>query len=441
MNKRMIRDLAGIWHRLPFELPRRGQLMPFQADGAGWLAGRRNSLLADDMGLGKTCQAIEVINSLGPEARILIVCPAGLRLNWLRELARWLTAARRAQIAKRYIPDVPIVLVSYDLLQRFEVQLRRRKWDLLICDEAHLIRNPATRRARHVLGDEWREPLDADRRILMTGTPMPNRPIEMWPLLRCLGLRMSRADFGERFCGGRDFKGSSNSSELRDLLRFYMLRRMKREVLTELPEKTRQIIRIQPAGSALAAIRAEGAWGRQVRALEKFMGKPKLRDISELRHETAIAKIAMPVVQDMLQEAADSYGKLVVFCYHNSSVAAVAALFPGRCVTYTGAHSTEERQRAVDRFQRDPACQVFIGTIGAAGVGITLTAASNEMFLEEDWTPGVIDQAEDRCWRYGQRNAVLVQHIVLEGSIDARELDRQLSKAEVIGRTIDRQSA
>lgn len=435
IRKRMHRDLAGQWHAADYVPPAARTMRPFQTTGVEWLEARQAGLLADDMGLGKTCQAIGAINHLPPTARILIICPAGLRINWLRELAQWLAIERRAVIAKSYIQDVPIVIVSYDSLEKFEMALRRRTWDLIIGDEAHLIRNQKAKRTRNVIGDLFTYPLQAKRKILLTGTPMPNRPIEIWPLLHFLGMPMSRIDFGNQFCGGGNFMGSSNAGELRFLLSAYMLRRMKAEVLTELPEKTRQVIRISPAGAARAAAAAEVSWEKQVGGIKPYEGGASMKHLALLRQRTALAKIALPVVQSMLREAVESHRKVVVFCYHKAAVDKVAEIFlmAGiHAVTYTGEHTQQERQRSVDRFQTEDRRMAFIGTIGAAGVGLTLTAASFMIFLEEDFTPGITDQAEDRCHRYGQANAVIVQHVVIDGSYDERQLRIQVEKAAVI---------
>lgn len=426
----MIQDRAGIWHAQPYALPARGNLMPFQAQGAAWMTPRAASLLGDDMGLGKTCQAIEVINSLPLDARVLIIAPAGLRINWLRELAVWLTMPRRCAIVKKYVPTwASVVIVNYDLLEKFQMQLRAISWDLIVCDEAHTIRNPWTVKCRQVLGDTWTPMLQAPRKILLTGTPLLNRPIEVWPLLRWLGLEMTREEFGNAFCGGGDFMGCENREGLSRLLSRFMLRRTKAEVLTELPAKTRQIVRIAASGRARIAMAAELAFERQAQGIGRFRGGVPMTEMSELRLTTGLAKLEMPEIQSIIQEACESSGKVVIFVYHNECADRVAAMLAGRCVKYTGRNTAEERQKAVDMFQTNPRCQAFIGTIGAAGVGITLTAASHALFLEEDWTPGLIDQAEDRIWRHGQKNACLVQHLVLDGSIDARQLEIQVEKA------------
>lgn len=428
----MIQDKAGIWHVLPFELPVRPPLMGFQVEGAEWLRGRSASLLGDDMGLGKTCQAIQEINALPPTGRVLVCCPAGLRINWLRELAIWLTERRSCAIPKRYVPNAAVVIISYDQLKKFEMQLRAITWDLAICDEAHLIRNPFTIRCRQILGDEWTLPLEAKRKILLTGTPITRDAGQLWSLLYWLGLRMPRDLFIQRV--------ETNPEWLSSCLRAVMLRRMKRDVLKELPDKTRQIVRITAAGAASRALSEELAFER-ANELTKFAGC-KFIQTAEVRLNTALAKLAIPEVQEHLREAS-SAGKIVVFVYHHATlnrtfaILAEMGLHPLR---YEGTMSTEERQRAVDAFQQDDGRRAIVVTISAGGTGITLTAASHVIFLEETYDPTEITQAEDRVWRKGQKNAVLVQHVVLNGSIDCREIERQIEKQAVIDRTVNSSS-
>ena len=428
-------DRAGQWHKVPIA---RAELepMPYQHTGIDWLKSRQCSLLADDMGLGKTCQAIGLINTLPPTARILIICPNGLRINWLRELAQWLTVERRSSVVKKYVPATPIVIVNYDALAKHEVQLRKVEWDLIVCDECHTIKNAYSAKCRQVLGDGFTEPLRAKRKLLLTGTPILNRPIEIWTLLRFLGLQMSRDEFGNRFCNGGDFTGSSNAPELRQLVASYALRRLKADVLTDLPAKRRYVVRIAPNGAARAACSSEKSFEQQAAEVGPMVRKVSLSEMSRLRIASARAKIAMPEVQAILREAVESAGKVVIFCVHNEIVAEVAKLFQKACVTYTGSHSTDERQRAVDRFQGDPGCKVFVGTLGAGSTGITLTAASHMIFCEHDWTPGITQQAEDRIWRYGQKNACTIQHLVIDGSIDAREIEVQIEKQKIISSVV-----
>jgi hypothetical protein len=158
-------------------------------------------------------------------------------------------------------------------------------------------------------------------------------------------------------------------------------------------------------------------------------------EMSKVRHATAVAKL--PQVIEYLHTALDdSEDKIVVMAHHHDVVNAIAREFGDLAVVLTG--ETNDRQTPVDRFQNDPGCRLFIGSIRAAGVGITLTAASHVVFAELDWTPGNISQAEDRCHRIGQRESVLVQHLVLDGSLDARMAKVVVDKQEVIDQALDR---
>ena len=345
---------------------------------------------------------------------------------------------------------------------------------MLISDESHALKNPKARRTQQVLGRWDRDPekriarIDADRCLWLTGTPILNRPVELWPLLKRTGWRGSWKDYVERFCAayrdrwGWKVDGASNLDELQSLLRqTIMVRRLKADVLTELPAKRRQVIEI-PANGAAGTVAAEAhAWAlRQdevamlqaavelakasddeeeyreaVRALQVGM-MAAFTEMSALRHETALAKV--PWVIEHLADAVEG-GPVVCFCHHRDVVKAVAAGLKERDIESllaTGDMATDDRQTNVDRFQAGDA-PVFLGTIGAAGTGITLTAASHVVFAELDWVPGNITQAEDRCHRIGQTNAVLIQHLVLEASLDAILANRLVEKQAVIDAALD----
>ncbi|MHC4356630.1 MAG: C-terminal helicase domain-containing protein, partial [Planctomycetota bacterium] len=162
-------------------------------------------------------------------------------------------------------------------------------------------------------------------------------------------------------------------------------------------------------------------------------------EMSRLRHETAVAKI--PHVVEHVENAIGGSGKVVVFAHHKDVVNGLMDEFGDRAVKLTGETPMAQRQEAVDRFQSDPTIQVFVGNIQAAGVGITLTAASHVVFAELDWVPGNITQAEDRCHRIGQTNSVLVQHLVFDESIDANMAHALTIKQDVLDRALDRREA
>lgn len=453
----------------------------YQRAGIAFAHERPAVLIGDEMGLGKTVQAIGVLNADPTLRRILVICPASLKLNWRRELEKWLVRKRATLIAdsKTFVPLADgIVIVNYDVLHKHESELRDTEWDCVIADEAHYLKNPKARRSKMVFGARATKQekaqgmadvpgITARKRILLTGTPIANKPVELFPLIEYLD-PITWSNFFRyaiRYCAARqerhgwDFSGASHLDELQDKLRStIMVRRLKKDVLTELPPKRRQVVEFPADTPALRAVaRAElaayegtdeleadvelaaasddpHAYEAAVQRLRK--GQQALFEgLSELRRQTAEAKI--PLCVEHIAEAVEESGKVVVFAHHKSVVRALAEKFGSAAVTLVGDTPMQERQNAVDRFQRDPACKVFIGSIMAAGVGITLTAASHVIFCELDWVPGNVSQAEDRCHRIGQHESVLVQHLVLEGSLDATMARRIIAKQDVIDRALD----
>lgn len=454
--------------------------LPYQRAGIRFGADRRSVLIGDEMGLGKTIQAIGIANETGAR-RILVICPASLRWNWERELRKWLLAPLKITVLEpktAYPEGAEVVIINYDILDRHENALRALPWDLMIVDEAHYCKNAKTKRARQIFGHRPRtgqgreiKPIPAARRVLMTGTPIANRPVELFPLISFLDPAgwPNFFRFAMRYCAahktrfGWDFTGSSHLDELQQRLRStIMIRRLKKDVLTDLPAKVRQVIALgadsAEARAALADERAAiaeaeaaveaaqlavelakadddaEAYERAVTSLRKASGIAFER-MAVVRHQVALAKV--PAVLEHIENAEGS--KIVIFAHHKDVVRALeAGLAPsGKVVKIVGDTPMSERQAAVDAFQNDAAVRYFIGSIGAAGVGITLTASSHVIFAELDWVPGNVSQAEDRCHRIGQRDSVLVQHIVLDGSLDATIAQRLVDKQAVIDAALD----
>ena len=237
---------------------------------------------------------------------------------------------------------------------------------------------------------------------------------------------------------GWDFNGASNLDELQEILRSkFMVRRLKKDVLKELPAKVRQVLVLEGGDKIRELLEKEKkAYDDYAQSLKDGeFESPAFADMSKVRKEVAIAKI--PFILDHVREALEELEKLVLFVYHHEVVDALKAALGNSCVTIDGRTKNEDRQAAVDRFQSDPTCKVFVGTIRAAGVGITLTAASNVIFGELDWVPGNITQSEDRCHRIGQTDTVFVRHLVLEGSLDERMAQIIVEKQEVIDKALD----
>ena len=452
----------------------------YQRAGIAFALGRQGTLIADEMGLGKTIQAIGVINADTAIHRVLVICPATLKLNWHRELKSWLTRELTIGIAESTVfPSTDIVIINPDILVKFPKRLEFF-WDLVIVDESHLFKNPKAKRTRALVGHKpSRKQIDAGekqtsgiparKKLALTGTPILNRPIEVFPILNWLDSSTwpSFWKFATRYAAahengyGWDLSGASNLGELQDKMRAsVMIRRLKKDVLTELPPKRRQIIEI-PSGECSGLVTEQNDLDRKhepvITALEVRAELAKASDNAQeyedavaalqqarsvaftegarVAHEIALAKV--PFTVDYLSDAIESGQKVVIFAHHLDAIAQLRSAFP-KSVVVTGEVTPADRQAAVDRFQSDPECTPFIGGIKAAGVGLTLTASSYVVFHELDWVPANMSQCEDRCHRIGQHDNVVVHHLVLEGSLDARKARVIVEKQAIADQALDR---
>lgn len=453
---------------------------PYQKAAIAYALDKKNILIGDAPGLGKSVEAIGIINASAEIRRVLIICPASLKLNWKKEAERWLVRPTTIEIVSSKTPSFPgadVVIINYELLQNYSKDIRSVEWDLLVVDEAQNCKNPEAIRTRQVLGYQKRktanneaqviEPIPAKMKIYLTGTPIMNRPKELWPLVQSLdpsSLGKNFFSFGKRYCAGFkdrfgwNFQGASNLDELQERLRSsFMIRRLKKDVLKELPAKRRQVIEIDAeelsdvvreertrflahqdevkrlsAEVLLAeAEENEEAYKNAVGALRRSQGI-LFEEMAEVRHETALRKV--PYVIEHLKEAVEN-GPIVCFAHHKDVIQQIHAAFPGSVVVNSDV-SEEDRQKAVEDFQGGKT-DLFIGSIKAAGVGLTLIRSSHVVFAELDWVPSALTQAEDRVHRYGQENSVLVQHIVINGSIDADFAKTLVHKQEIIDAALD----
>ena len=455
---------------------------PFQRAGIAFALNRTGTLIGDEMGLGKTIQALGVVNADDSTRSVLVVCPLSVALNWKAESEKWLTREISIGVAtSKYLPDTDVVIAHWGIISKHAEALRDRNWDLVVLDEAHYAKNPKAGRTKALFGDRFKKtaPLAAGRKLALTGTPIPNRPIEIFPVLKWLAPQEfgSWMGFALRYCDGHDSaygfdsSGASHLDELQERLRStIMVRRLKKDVLTELPEKTRQVITISADTSELkkalaeertkraetdktlaealakvelAKAESEEEYKEAVNALREAQGVA-FNEMSRVRHETALAKVPQVLnhVKDVL---ADENQKLIVFAHHRDVIDLLrqgletsSGEWRGvKTVSIMGGDSSEHRQEAVNSFQNDSSVRVFLGSIGAAREGITLTAADVAIFAEIDWVPGNLSQAEARLHRIGQRNAVTIQHILLDGSLDATMIQTIIAKQEVLDRALD----
>lgn len=449
---------------------------PFQKAGIEFAKNKNIVLIADEMGLGKTIQAIGIMNADDDAKKILIICPATLKINWKNEILKWSVVDRNVKIANgQEFPKADVVIVNYDILRKYSTDIKNTEWDLLIVDESHYLKNSQAQRTQEVFGHRNFKthteihPIVAKKSVFLTGTPILNRPIELWPLMKYSGVFRNWRQYVIRYCKGYigrygwDISGASNLEELQNILRSkIMVRRLKREVLTELPPKRRQVIELPINGCKEAIDEENRVWNDQQARLQKLQIVVELAkasdnqeeyeeaikqlrkgqmvaftEMAKVRHQTAVAKL--PYVIDHIKNILDQEDKLVVFAHHHDVIDAIMNEFKDIAVELTGNTKVNDRQDLVHKFQTDPDCKLFVGSITAAGLGITLTAANNVVFAEIDWVPANITQAEDRTHRIGQVNSVLVQHLVLEGSLDSVMAQRVIEKQNVIDAALDRE--
>ena len=428
-------------------------LFPFQQIGIAFASAREAALIADSPGLGKTAQAIGVINGDPTLKKILIVCPASMRIPWQRELEKWLTRPLSVGVIgvngedqELLFTESDVAIVNYDRLHCFTKKIAANTYDLCVLDECHYAKSLEAKRTRISLQ------IKARRRLALSGTPVLNRPIELYPVLSWLAPKRWPATdwfaFAHRYCGahhngfGWDLSGASNLEELSARLRStVMIRRTKAEVLPELPPKIRTVIELIPTPGMKEALRRE----RTAYELPHLWVNHTLIDwdnLSVVRHQTALAKL--PLVIDYVTEMLEGgTQKVVVFAHHRDVTLQLGAgLSQYRPVTLIGGMGPQERQASIDTFHNNPGVRVFLGNIQAAGTGITLAPASSHcVFAEMSWVPAEMTQAEDRLHRIGTRNCVTVHHLVLEGSLDAMMVRVLVKKQKILDAVLEESAA
>ena len=443
------------------------EFMPFQKAGIEWILSRNSTLLGDQMGLGKTVEIIGAVNCLPSVTHILVICPNSLKLNWKREIENWQTRNLPITVLsaedKKDNRDIRVregwTIINYDIMEKY-AEIQKTQWDFLAIDECHYIKNKNAKRSilAKALGNK------AKIKVAMTGTPIPNRPIELWNVLNLLNPKEwpSYWKFAKRYANafhngyGWDVRGASNLEELQEKLRStVMIRRLKKDVMKDLPNKLRQIVEISSEGYE-TVINNESIIHQQQLEIDRLttesdknsadyeavverlkgLRRVMFEEMSRIRHETALAKV--PEVIRYVKDVLENVDKVVVFAHHRDVLSQLEEeLVEYGTVVIHGDTKTTDRQAAVDEFQINKSVRVFIGGIIPAGVGITLTASSTVVFAELDWVPGNITQAEDRCYRIGTTETVHVIHVVIDGSIDARLAKTLIEKQKVMDKALD----
>lgn len=437
----------------PVPVPEGLECFGYQKAGVEYATTARNILFADPPGVGKTIQSIGFMN-YAKINRVLILCPASLTHNWKRELERWRTEPAAIEIfhPKKFDPRArhEIVIMSYAFAANAEAVKKILAWgkyNLCVLDECQYLKNSQARRTKFVLARNGIVS-KAARVHALSGTPIVNRPLEIYPIVARLCPEaidhMSAFEFGLKYCAGFksewgwDFTGASNLAELGQRLRtHFMVRRKKEDVLPQLPRKfPPNLVYLDVDGEAkrlvkrMAAFDAEAVAGKVVSV--------DFEELSTLRREIGVAKI--PAALTYIKTQLDSgHQKIIVFAHHKEVMDGLAAglLDYGVAMISGDVTSGAKRQEAIDRFQNEKGIRIFLASVTAAGVGITLTAASYVIFSEFSWISGENDQAIDRAHRIGQVNGVVTDYLVYENSLDERMLKLLWKKSQVIAEAME----
>lgn len=429
---------------------------PYQKVGIAFLNKIHGvGMVGDSMGLGKTLQAIGYTaqNNL----RTVIVCPASLKYNWKNEIAKFtnktavvLTEYQAEELSpKNALADY--IIINYEQLEKYSKYLLKSKFDCVILDESQYIMNLQAKRTKLV----FKLFKKVEKRMCLSGTPIKNRPIEFYSQLKFLRPDQfsNKMKYALRYCDaketpfGWDMKGASNLDELNRKIAPFYIRRLKQEVLKELPPKTVTVIETD------LNVTEKNEYLKIKRDFERFMKDnwsvhgvgyqdqrldgahlAKLMELKMFCSQTKVARV-IEFVKEFVE--ASENRKIIVFSQFIHTQKMLRDAFPGISVSLLGEDAAEKRQEAVERFQNDPKIRVFVGSTIAAGVGLTLTAADTVIFADLMWSPADHQQAEDRAHRISQENPVFVYYMIFKETIEEmiwKVIGRKLS---VIEQTLD----
>jgi SWI/SNF-related matrix-associated actin-dependent regulator 1 of chromatin subfamily A len=419
------------------------------------LAGSKRFILADDMGLGKTTSTIIAALESGAK-KVLIICPASLKINWSREIENYTDKSIYICEGKNFSSDHDFVIVNYDIIKNFHdikgketSQIINSKFDLVIIDEAHYIKNSQAQRTKlinHFVKN-------INRVWLLTGTPITSRPIDYYNLLSLIESPVAQnwMAYVIRFCEGYQFRagqrkvwnvnGASNLDELRERTSKQILRRLKTDVL-DLPEKI-----INPVYLRLKSREYENLMGEYFdwfrnNKEESSSLTVQFSKLMKVRQVIAEEKVSQTI--ELAENILEQGKKVIIFSNFTEPLKRIHEHFGKMSVYLDGSSTKPARQKAVDDFQDNDKVKVFCGNIKAAGVGITLTSAEVVIFNDLSFVPSDHSQAEDRAYRYGQKNSVLVYYPLFENTIEGAIYDILIKKKgifeTVMGDNLDKGS-
>ncbi|HST55993.1 MAG TPA: DEAD/DEAH box helicase [Solirubrobacteraceae bacterium] len=419
-----------------------GELAPFQWAGVRYILDARRTFVADEQGLGKTVEALAALEADNAYPAI-VVCPASMKLGWEREARHWLAHRSIAVVEGRSAvpPSGEITILNYEIVAAHRDALARRRPRAIVVDESHYCKNPQAKRTqavRRLANVVARDGL----RLALTGTPVLNHADDLIAQLRVIG-RLEEFGSGARF--SRQFRGELSEERLHwHLRRHCFVRRLKSEVLPQLPAKRQVVVPIALTNKreyqlaekdVIEWLRSQPLDLNELNArIAATLRAKRLAQLGTLQRLAARGKLAAALawIEDFLV----SGEALVVFARHVEVQQAVLARFPD-ALHLLGGDSLAHRDAAIQAFQQPDGPSLLVGATRVAGQGVTLTRASNVVFLELEWTPAMHDQAEDRCHRIGQRDAVTAWYLLAAETIDETMARLIQHKREIVAAVTD----
>jgi len=448
-----LNEISDLNPQVPSTL--QGELRDYQREGFQWMSRLAHwgagACLADDMGLGKTVQALALILSRAPEGPTLILAPTSVCINWLEESQRFAPTLnvqhfgygdRQAMLDN--VGAFDLIICSYGLLQTEAGRLAQVHWHTLVADEAQAIKNALTKRSKAAMT------LQADFKLITTGTPIENHLGELWNLFNFInpGLLGSLTRFNERYAHAiENQQDHAVQQRLKKLLRPFILRRLKNDVLTELPPRTEVTLHIELSAderamyealrrSALKSISdaAEEPGNQQLKVLAEIM---KLRraccNPRLVMEESPIKSSKLQAFEELVDELLDNRHKALVFSQFVGHLDLIRELLDKKGISYhylDGSTPVPQRKKAMNAFQAGDG-DLFLISLKAGGTGLNLTAADYVIHMDPWWNPAVEDQASDRAHRMGQKRPVTIYRLVAKDTIEDKIVDLHKHKRDL----------
>jgi len=417
--------------------------MTHQKEAIEKLVKNKKFILADDMGLGKTTSTIVAALETGAK-KILIVCPASLKINWEREIANYSDRSVFIAEGKKFSTEHDFVIINYDILKNFhdpkkkeESEILKTEFDLVIMDEAHMISNPQAQRTK-IANDIAQK---STRVWLLSGTPMTSRPMNYYNLLNLVDspVAMNWMAYAKRYCNGFQFSvgkrkvwnvtGASNLDELRERTSTHILRRLKEDVL-DLPEKIITPVYLRLKSKDYEDLMGEYFDWYDENPEESASLTIQFSKLMKVRKVIAQEKIKNTI--ELAENIIEQGKKVIIFTNFTDTLNEIYNHFGKQAVYLDGSCTKFHRQNAVDEFQTNDKIKVFVGNLKAAGVGITLTSAEAVIMNDLSFVPAEHSQAEDRSHRIGQKNSTSVYYPLFENTIEGAIYDILNRKKKII---------